>query len=1253
MEKTVTDKRVSRLRRLESCLAERVMVLDGAMGTMIQARRLSPEDFHGERFRDHKVALAGNNDLLSLTRPDVIADIHDAYLEAGADLIETNTFNANRISMADYECAELVPEMNLASARLAREAADRAESQMPERPRFVVGALGPTNRTATLSPDVSDPGLRNITFEELAQAYAEQAAALVEAGADILLVETVFDTLNAKAALFAIQGLSDDLEYQIPLMISGTITDASGRTLSGQTPEAFWNSVRHSNPLSVGLNCALGAAQLRPHIEEISGVADVWVSCHPNAGLPNEFGEYDQTPEEIAGLIGEFAQSGLVNIVGGCCGTTPDHIEAIARAVSSISPRRVPAIEPRLRLAGLEPFSIGEGSLFANIGERTNVTGSKQFADLIRADDYETALTVARQQVENGAQLIDVNMDEGLLDSEAAMVRFLNLIAGEPDICRVPIVVDSSRWEVIEAGLRCVQGKGIVNSISLKEGEDVFRRHAELVRRYGAAVIVMAFDEQGQADTVDRKVEICTRAYRILTEEVGFPPEDIVFDPNVFAVATGIPEHDGYAVAFIEACRQIKQKLPHARVSGGVSNLSFSFRGTPAVREAMHSAFLYHAVQAGMDMGIVNAGALAVYDDIPPDLLEAVEDVLFQRAEGATERLTELAVKYMGQERRVETDLSWRESGVSQRLVYALVHGLADFVEEDAEEALAELGRPIAVIEGPLMDGMNVVGDLFGSGKMFLPQVVKSARVMKRAVGVLTPYLEQEKKDLGLADLSAGKVLLATVKGDVHDIGKNIVGVVLQCNNYTVIDLGVMVPADRILRVAREENVDVVGLSGLITPSLDEMVHVASELEREGLGLPLLIGGATTSRRHTAVKIEPAYEGTTLHVLDASRSVGVVGKLTNPEESAALAVSTREEYSRLRAEHEERQENRRLLTLAEARDRGLQLDWGAYETPVPRSPGITVIDPQPLAELADYIDWTPFFRAWELKGRFPAILDDPAVGPEARSLFDDARALLDEIIRDELLTARGAVGLFPAASVNEDIELYDPDAEGSADVSAAGGDVPGEAAGGSPLGVIRGLRQQFEKRGGRPSLGLADFIVPKRLAKPDYVGAFIVSAGHGAAELSRRFEDSLDDYRSIMVKALADRLAEAFAEQLHERVRRELWGYAGSEALDNEARIAEAYRGIRPAPGYPACPDHTQKRLIFDLLGAEASVGAELTESFAMLPAATVAGWYFAHPEAQYFGLGRVGRDQVSDYAERCGVELSEAERWLRQNLGY
>ncbi|MEE9207100.1 MAG: methionine synthase [Gemmatimonadota bacterium] len=1245
MEKTKIDKRDSRLRQLESCLASRVMVLDGAMGTMIQARHLTSDDFHGDRFREHRVPLTGNNDLLSLTRPDVITEIHEAYLGAGADLIETNTFNANRISMADYECVEIVSEMNVASARLARDAADRCELQTPERPRFVVGALGPTNRTATLSPDVSDPGLRNITFEELAEAYTEQAAALIEGGADLLLVETVFDTLNCKAAVFAIGELSDDLGYEIPLMISGTITDASGRTLSGQTPEAFWNSVRHASPLSVGLNCALGAAQLRPHIEEISGVADVWVSCHPNAGLPNEFGGYDQTPEEIAGLVGEFAESGLVNIIGGCCGTTPDHIQAIAEAVSDISPRRVPEIEPRLRLSGLEPFSIGTGSLFANIGERTNVTGSQRFAELIRAQDYETALTVARQQVENGAQLIDVNMDEGLLDSEAAMVQFLNLIAGEPDICRVPIVVDSSRWEVIEAGLRCVQGKGIVNSISLKEGEDSFKEQAKLVRRYGAAVIVMAFDEQGQAATLERKVEICTRAYRILTEDVGFNPEDIVFDPNIFPVATGIPEHDGYAVAFIEACRQIKQSLPHARVSGGVSNLSFSFRGTPAVREAMHSAFLYHAVQAGMDMGIVNAGALTVYDDIPSELLEAVEDVLFQRADGATERLTGLASKYLGQEQRPEADLSWRESGVGDRLVYALVHGIADFVEDDAEEALRELGRPIAVIEGPLMDGMSVVGDLFQSGKMFLPQVVKSARVMKRAVGVLTPYLEQEKMERGLSDLSAGKVLLATVKGDVHDIGKNIVGVVLQCNNYTVIDLGVMVPADRILQVAREENVDVVGLSGLITPSLDEMVHVASELEREGFDLPLLIGGATTSRKHTAVKIEPAYEGTTLHVLDASRSVGVVAKLMNRDERAVLAASTSEEYARLRSEHAEKQEKRRLLTLAAARERGLQLDWSEYEAPVPRELGVTITDPQPLADLVDYIDWTPFFRAWDLKGRFPAILKDPRMGTEARSLFDDGRALLDDIIRDELLTARGAVGLFPAASVHEDIELYEPAAGGTRDSGGVGGS--------SVIGVIRGLRQQFEKPDGRPSLGLADFIAPKRLSRPDYLGAFIVTAGHGAAELSRRFEASLDDYQSILVKALADRLAEAFAEQLHERVRRELWGYAAGEMLDSEALVAEAYRGIRPAPGYPACPDHTQKRVIFDLLGAEASVGAELTENFAMLPAATVAGLYFAHPEAHYFGLGRLGRDQVTDYAERSGLGLSEAERWLRPNLGY
>jgi 5-methyltetrahydrofolate--homocysteine methyltransferase len=1224
--------RYARLDAARRAVGERILILDGAMGTMIQTHGLEEGDFRGARFADHPGSLKGNNDILSLTRPEIIRDVHRAYLDAGADLLETNTFNANRISQADYGCEEIVYEMNRAAARLAREAADEFERIEPSRPRLVVGCLGPTNRTASLSPDVSNPAYRNVTFQELAAAYEEQARGLLDGGADLLMVETVFDTLNARAALFGLLGHLQAVGIDAPLMVSGTITDASGRTLSGQTPEAFYNSVRHADLFSVGLNCALGARELRPHIEEMSRVAGMAVSCHPNAGLPNEFGGYDQTPEEFAAVMGEFAERGFLNLAGGCCGTTPDHIRALCATLDSIAPRRPPEVPVRCRLSGLEPVSIGPDSLFVNIGERTNVTGSARFRRLVRDGDLETALQVARQQVDSGAQLLDVNMDEGLLDSVRAMRTYLNLVAMEPDVARVPIVIDSSRWEVIEAGLRCIQGKGIVNSISLKDGEDEFKEKAALVRRYGAAVIVMAFDEQGQADSYERKVEICTQAYRILTREIGFPPEDIIFDPNIFAVATGIPEHDHYAIAYIEACRTLKETLPHVLVSGGVSNLSFAFRGSDTVREAMHSAFLYHAVQAGMDMGIVNAGALPVYDDVPEELRLAVEDVIFARSADATERLTSLAGRYRGRSAEQEADTSWREAAVEERLVYALVHGIDEWIETDVEEARQARDLALEVIEGPLMDGMNVVGDRFGSGRMFLPQVVKSARVMKRAVAHLFPYLEAESADR--IGLGKGKILLATVKGDVHDIGKSIVSVVMQCNGYEVIDLGVMVPADSILRAARAEKVDVVGLSGLITPSLDEMVHVAAELEREGFQVPLLIGGATTSRTHTAVKIEERYSSPTIHVLDASRSIGVLARLLDTATSEAFVSEVRDLYAEVRAEHATRQQKRQLLTLAEARERPLHTAWEEYEPPTPERPGIHAIDRQPLDELVPYIDWSPFFHAWEMKGRFPAILDDPRVGEQARSLYDDALQLLESLTRGGRLQARAVLGLFPAAAEGDDIQIYAP---GRAEVIAR----------------VPGLRQQFPKGGNTPNLALADFVAPVDSGRADWIGAFVVTAGHGLDELCREFEADNDDYRSILARALADRLAEAFAERLHEVVRTEYWGYAAGEEMANEGLIQEEYRGIRPAPGYPACPDHSAKRILFDLLAAEDRAGVELTESCAMLPAASVAGWYFSHPASTYFGIGRVGRDQVQDYAARSGMEIAVAERWLAPNLAY
>jgi 5-methyltetrahydrofolate--homocysteine methyltransferase len=1224
----------NRTEQLRESLRRRILVLDGAMGTMIQSYGLTEADFRGERFRDHARELRGNSDILSLTRPDVIEAIHRAYLEAGADFVETNSFTATAIAQADYGAEGAVRDMNLAAARIARRAADDFTARTPDRPRFVIGILGPTNRTASLSPDVNDPGYRAVTFDDLAAAYREQAEGLLDGGVDGLMVETVFDTLNCKAALFALRGLLHERGADLPVMVSGTITDQSGRTLSGQTVEAFWNSVRHADPATVGLNCALGAAQLRPYLEELSGLADVPVSCHPNAGLPNAFGGYDQTPEVMARAIREFAESGFVNVVGGCCGTTPAHIRAIVEAVAGLAPREIPVREPICRLAGLEPLNIRPDSLFLNVGERTNVTGSSRFAALIRAGDYEAALRVARQQAENGAQILDVNMDEGMLDSVAAMQRYLRLLAAEPDIAKLPVMVDSSRWEVLETGLKNLQGKGIVNSISLKEGEDDFLAKARLVRRYGAAVVVMAFDEQGQGDTVERRVEICTRAYRLLTERVGFPPEDIIFDPNIFAVGTGLEEHNRYAIAYLEATRAIKRTLPRSLVSGGVSNLSFSFRGNPVVREAMHSAFLYHAVQAGMDMGIVNAGQLAVYQDIPPDLLTAVEDVLFDRRPDATERLTALAASFGGRAVAARSDAAWRSLPVAERIKHALVEGILDHIEADTEEARLHLGRPIRVIEGPLMDGMNVVGDLFGAGKMFLPQVVKSARVMKKAVAYLIPYLEADQAaDGGIQ--RRGKVVIATVKGDVHDIGKNIVAVVMRCNNYDVVDLGVMVPAQKILETARAEQADVIGLSGLITPSLDEMVHVAREMTRQDFTVPLLIGGATTSRAHTAVKIAPAYRGPTVHVLDASRGVGVLSQLLSPERRDAFTRDTAADYDRIRQRHGQRDQEKVILPLEEARRRRAPVDWSAYLPPPPCRLGVTALDDYPLEELAEFIDWGPLFATWELRGAYPGILDDPAVGQQARVLLQDAKALLDRIVRERLLRPRGVFGLFPAAATGDDVEIYRD--EGRRD----------------PVAVMHGLRQQFEKPPGRPNLCLADWVAPRDSGLTDYVGAFAVTTGLGLDELVRGFERDHDDYSAIMAKALADRLAEAFAERLHQRVRTEYWGYAPDERLDSTALIAERFRGIRPAPGYPACPEHTEKRTLFALLDATGAAGISLTESCAMHPAASVSGWYLAHPEAHYFGVGRIGKDQAEDYARRKGWSLAEAERWLSSNLAY
>jgi 5-methyltetrahydrofolate--homocysteine methyltransferase len=1236
---TATRTRADRWRLLGEELGRRILIIDGAMGTMIQRHQLVEEDYRGERFADWPKPLVGASDVLCLTRPAVIRDIHAAYIAAGADLVETNTFSANRISLADYGLEHRAEEINVAAAQLARAAADEAEALDPGRVVWVAGAIGPTNKTASISPDVNDPGARGVSFDELVAAYQEQARGLLRGGADVVMIETAFDTLNAKAALYAVSAVLEETGLDAPVMVSGTITDQSGRTLSGQTAEAFYYSVAHGvqpgpgrrrGLLSIGLNCALGIDQLRPFLEELASVSALPISCYPNAGLPNEFGGYDDTPEHMARVTRDFAESGFVNVVGGCCGTTPDHIAAIAEAVAGVSPRAVPEPERRTRLSGLEPLVIGPGSLFVNVGERTNVTGSRRFARLVKEGDYTTAVEVAREQVLGGAQIVDVNMDEGLLDAHAAMTRFLNLLASEPDVARVPVMVDSSDWSVIEAGLKTLQGKGVVNSISMKDGEAAFRERARLVRRYGAAAVVMAFDEQGQADSVERRVEICKRAYRILVEEEGFPPEDVIFDANVFAVATGIEEHERYAIDFIESVRRIKAACPHALTSGGVSNVSFSFRGSPEVREAMHAAFLYHAIAAGLDMGIVNAGALPVYDEIPKDLLGPIEDVLFARTPDATEVLTRIAGERSGTtERRQQEDLSWRDAPVRERLVHALVKGIDQFVEEDAEAARLELGRALEVIEGPLMDGMNVVGDLFGSGRMFLPQVVKSARVMKRAVAHLVPHLEAEQVDAA----GKGRVLLATVKGDVHDIGKNIVGVVLQCNGYEVVDLGVMVPAEKILEVAREEEVDVIGLSGLITPSLDQMVHVAKELQRLGFDEPLLIGGATTSKAHTAVKIEQCYTGPTVHVLDASRAVGVVGTLLDRDKRDAFVAGLRSEYEGVRRDRAGRREKSELLPLEEARRRAPGLDWDGYTPPRPASLGVHVFD-VPIAELRAYIDWTPFFQAWELRGKHPAILDDDVVGAAARTLFADAEAMLARLERDDALRPRAVIGLFPAASVGDDLEVYAD--ESRRHVKA----------------VVHGLRQQFAK-GERENLCLSDFVAPAGSGRQDWLGAFAVTAGHGVDELVAQHEAAHDDYSAILVKSLADRLAEALAERMHERVRRELWGYAPEESLGNDALIDEAYRGIRPAPGYPACPDHTEKRTLFALLDAEARAGVELTESCAMLPAASVSGWYFAHPAARYFGVGRIGRDQVADYARRKGWSLGEAERWLAPSLGY
>ncbi|WP_348536731.1 methionine synthase [Nocardioides sp. W7] len=1220
-------------------LRERIMILDGAMGTAIQRDRPDEAGYRGERFADWPSDLQGNNDLLTLTQPDIIGGIHREYLEAGADIIETNTFNANAVSLSDYGMQDLAYELNYAAARLARDVADAVAT--PERPRYVAGALGPTTRTASISPDVNDPGARNVSYDQLVAAYLEAARGLVDGGSDLFFIETIFDTLNAKAAIFAVETLFEEYGRRWPVVVSGTITDASGRTLSGQVTEAFWTSVRHVAPLAVGLNCALGATEMRPYIAEISRIADSFVSCYPNAGLPNAFGEYDEAPDETAAVVAEFADAGFVNLVGGCCGTTPDHIAAIARAVEGKTRREPSTVEPAMRLSGLEPFTISEQSLFVNVGERTNITGSAKFRNLIKAGDYDTGLSIAAQQVENGAQVIDVNMDEGMIDGVAAMDRFTKLIASEPDISRVPMMIDSSKWEVIEAGLKNVQGKAIVNSISMKEGEEKFREQARLVKKYGAAAVVMAFDEDGQADNLERRKAICERAYRILVDEVGFPAEDIIFDPNVFAVATGIEEHASYGLDFIEATRWIKANLPGAKVSGGISNVSFSFRGNNPVREAIHAVFLFHAIEAGLDMGIVNAGALVPYTEVEPELRERIEDVVLNRRPDAAERLLEIAEAHNKVGEEVEaTAEEWRSLPVGERITHALVKGLDAHVEADTEELRQEIaargGRPIEVIEGPLMDGMDVVGDLFGAGKMFLPQVVKSARVMKKAVAYLIPFIEQEKIDnpaLATVKETNGTIVMATVKGDVHDIGKNIVGVVLQCNNYEVIDLGVMVPAQKILDTAKEVDADIIGLSGLITPSLDEMVTMATEMQRLGLKIPLLIGGATTSRAHTAVKVDPKYDGPVVWVKDASRSVPTAAALLHETRRVKLLADLKADYDSLRTRHAAKSD-RPQLSYADAVANASPIDWSSYTPPAPREPGIHVLDGYDIAELREYIDWQPFFNAWEMKGKFPDILNSPTAGETARKLYDDAQTMLDQIIEEKWLTARAVFGLFPAAADGDDTVVYDDDRS-------------------TELTRLHHLRQQGKHRDGVPNRSLADYVAPASTGLADHVGAFAVTAGIGLPARVQAFKDDHDDYNAILIESLADRLAEAFAERLHQRVRTEFWGHVDDEQLSNEDLIAEKYAGIRPAPGYPACPDHTEKSTLWELLDVEAHTGIELTESMAMWPGASVSGWYFSHPDAQYFVVGRLARDQVASYAERKGWSLAVAEKWLSPNLGY
>ncbi len=1228
----MTD-RETRIAQLHQALKERIVVLDGGMGTMIQNLQLDETAFRGERFRDYDREVKGNNDLLCLTQPELLTRIHADYLDAGADIIETNTFNSTRLSQSDYGLEEYARELNVKSAELARAIADEFTARTPEKPRFVAGAIGPTSRTASLSPDVNNPGYRNVDFQTLVDNYYEATAGLVEGGSDLILIETIFDTLNAKAAIYAVQRYFEDSGVELPIMISGTITDASGRTLSGQTTEAFWNSVAHARPLTVGLNCALGADALRPYVEELSAKAETYVSAHPNAGLPNEFGEYDQTPEEMADIIEGFARDGFLNIIGGCCGSRPEHIAAVARVVAKYPPRQIPERPPALRLSGLEPFTGDENTLFINVGERTNVTGSKRFLRLIKEERYEEALSVARDQVENGAQIIDINMDEGMLDSKDVMVTFLKLVASEPDISRVPIMLDSSKWEVIEAGLRCVQGKSVVNSISLKEGEEEFLKRARDCLRYGAAVVIMAFDEQGQADTYERKTQICKRSYDLLVG-IGFNPSDIIFDPNIFAIATGIEEHNNYAVDFINATRWIRDNLPHASISGGVSNVSFSFRGNDVVREAIHSAFLYHAIKAGMNMGIVNPGQLVVYDEIDPELKELVEDVVLNRRQDGTDRLLEIAERYKGQAGKTrEEDLAWREWPVEKRVEHALVKGITTYIIEDAEACRLRAEHPIEVIEGPLMDGMNVVGDLFGDGKMFLPQVVKSARVMKQAVAHLIPYIEAEKTE---AQKAKGKILMATVKGDVHDIGKNIVGVVLQCNNYEVIDLGVMVPCEKILETAKKENVDIIGLSGLITPSLDEMVHVAREMQRLDFHLPLMIGGATTSKAHTAVKIEPQYKNDlALYVSDASRCVNVASTLLSQKGKAEYVEATRKEYDQIRERRKNRGERTKLVSLREARDRKPEIRFDDFKPVRPTFTGVQTFIQYDLHALLDYIDWTPFFVSWDMSGKYPAIFDDPKRGEAARTLFDDAQQILHRMIDERRIEARAVIGFWPANRRGDDLVLYTDDTRTE------------------ELTTLHHLRQQDEKAPGQPMRALSDFVMPEDAGECDYVGGFAVTTGIGAEEFSVEFKDANDDYNAIMVKALSDRLAEAFAEHMHERVRKEFWGHEPEEKLSNDELIKEKYTGIRPAPGYPACPDHTEKAALFELLQATGKTGIELTEHFAMFPTAAVSGWYFAHPESKYFAVGKIGKDQVTDYAERKGMSRAEAERWLAPSLAY